>query len=208
MDDKEVALPQHMLPRGTMGKITYSLMNRMHSGIYKNVADVLSPRPDDDLLDVACGNGHFLKKYASQARSVAGLDLSEVGIQMASKKHAARVAAGTGEFVRGDAAELPWQEGRFTAVTSMGSAVAFPRAFEALKEMHRVLRPGGRAVVSLEWNAEDGEDHSKQQAKYGFEVWTEEQVRTLMKEAGFSDVTITYRAAMGMPKIMMVQALK
>lgn len=208
MDEQKVELPRHALPRGFTGGITYFFMNRMHSAIYKNVAEVLVPQPDDDLLEVACGNGHFLKKYASQVRSVAGLDLSEVGIRAALKKHAARVAAGTGEFVCGDAAQLPWSEEEFTAVTAMGSVVGFSQPQESLKEMYRVLRPGGRAVLSIEWNAEDGKDHSKQKAKFGCQIWTEEEVRTLMKEAGFQDVTITYRAAMGMPKMMLVRAVK
>ena len=75
-EDKKV--PQIMLPRGCAGKLTLRMMNLMHGSIYKNTAEVLRLQADDDVLDIACGNGHFLKKYASHARSVAGLDLSQL----------------------------------------------------------------------------------------------------------------------------------
>jgi len=204
-DDK---VPQFLLPRGFAGRITYSLTNRGHQAIYKNVAEVLAPRPDDDLLDVPCGNGHFLKKFAPGVRSIAGLDISELGIRLASRKHADRLAAGTAEFVCGDAAELPWPDDRFTAIACMGGLPAFARPEEALTQMHRVLSPTGRAVVSIEWNAEDGQDHTRELEKYGFRIWTEQEVRELMGEAGFSDVTVAYRRAVGIPKMMLVKAGK
>jgi len=67
----------------------------------------------------------------------------------------------------------------------MGSFIGFPKPLESLKEMYRVLRPGGRAVVSIEFDAEDGKDRSKEIKKYGMWVWTEDEVRAMMKEAGY-----------------------
>lgn len=90
----------------------------------------------------------------------------------------------------------------------MGSFIAFPKPLESLKEMHRVLRPGGRAVVSIEWNAEDGLDHTKDARDYGMWIWTEEDVRTMMKGAGFSDISITYGKGLKMPKLMIASAVK
>lgn len=208
MDDQRTKLPQFVLPRGFTGRVTYMVMGRAHNSIYRNVAEVLAPRPDDDLLEVACGNGQFLKKYAPEVHSIAGLDLSEVGVQAARKKHAARIAAGTGEFVQGDAGQLPWPDGSFTAVTAMNSVIAFPQPVQSMKEIHRVLRPGGRAVISIEWHAGDGKDYSKDRIRYRLHIWSEDEVRSMMEEAGFSDVTITYAAALGAPQMMLVQALK
>jgi len=201
-------LPQPMLPRGLAGRIVAWMMPLGHRPIYARVSEVLDLQPEDDLLDVACGCGQFLKKYASYVKSFAGLDYSEVMVNMATKKHKNRIAAGTAEIVHGEASQLPWEDNRFSVVTSMGSFIAFPKPLESLKEIYRVLRPGGRAVVSIEWHAEDGLDHSKKVQQYGMELWTEDQVRQMMKDAGFSEVSIKYAKGMGMPKMMLACGIK
>ena len=148
--------------------------------------------PEDDLVEVACGTGQFLEKYASHVYSIAGLDHSELMIKLAARKHRDRIKAGTAEFVHGEASQLPWQDKKFSVATTMGSIIVFPKPLEALKEMYRVLRPGGRALVSIEVHAEDGKDHSKHAENYGMWVWTEDDVRTMFEQAGFSEVTISY----------------
>jgi ubiquinone/menaquinone biosynthesis C-methylase UbiE len=201
-------IPQVNLPRGLMGRITFIFMNMGHKSIYENMAKVLELKPEDDLLDVACGNGYFLKKYASDIHSITGLDLSELSIKLASSQHRDRVAAGTAEFVQGDASQLPWEDNKFSVTASMGSFPGFPKPLESLKEMHRVLRPGGRAVISIEWNAEDGKDHSKEISKYGYQIWSEDEVRNMFTEAGFSDVTFSYAKGMMMPRMMLARGAK
>jgi ubiquinone/menaquinone biosynthesis C-methylase UbiE len=192
MNDEKRELPQPFLPRGLVGRITAWGMEIAHAPIYKNVAEFLYLEPEDDLVEVAYGTGHLLKKYASHVHSVAGLDHSELMVKLATQKHRDRIKAGTTEFVVGEASQLPWQDKTFSVATTMGSIVVFPKPLEVLKEIYRVLRPGGRAVVSIEVHAEDGKDHSKDVEKYGMWVWTEDDVRTMLEQAGFSDVSISY----------------
>jgi ubiquinone/menaquinone biosynthesis C-methylase UbiE len=208
MNVEKKKVSQFVLPRGFEGRIRFIFMNMGHKSIYENVAKVLGLQPEDDLLEIGCGNGYFLKKYASHVHSVAGLDLSELCIKLATKKNKERVVTGSAKFVQGEAAQLPWEDNKFSAATSMASFMMFPKPLESLKEMYRVLRPGGRAVVSIEFNAEDGKDHSKDIKRYGMWLWTEDNVRNLLKEAGFSEVSITYAKGLMMPKMMIARGLK
>jgi len=208
MTEQEKKVPQALLPRGLAGRITVMFMNIGHKSIYKSVAKVLQLQQDDDLLEVACGNGYFIKKYASHVHSVAGLDLSELVVKMAKKKHRGRIKAGTAEFVHGDASQLPWEDSRFSVATTMGSFTSFPKPLESLKEIYRVLRPGGRVIVSIEWNAEDGLDHTKEVEGYGMRMWTEDDIRATLKEAGFSEISITYAKGLKIPKMMIARAVK
>jgi len=208
MNIQEKKIPQPKLPMGVGGWIMGWIMPIFHKTIYDRVYPILDLQPEDDLLDVACGSGHFLKKYASHVRGIAGLDLSEVMIKIANRKNRKRIQAGTAEFVQGDASELPWRDNRFSVTTSMGSFMAFPKPLESIKEMYRVLHPGGRVVFSIEWNAEDGMDHSKKIKKWGIQLLSEDDVRTMMKEAGFSDISFNYSKDFGIAKMMIVRGVK
>ena len=201
-------VPQPGLPRGFVGWLVAWMMPLAHSSIYKRVARALNLQPEDSLLEVACGSGRFLKVFASRVDSVAGLDLSDVQIKMAKWRLRDRIAAGTAEIVQGDAAQLPWDDNHFNVAATMGSFIGFPKPLESLEEMHRVLRPGGRAVVSIEYNAEDGKDHSKEIEKFGMWIWTEDEVRGMMKEAGFTEISINYDKGFGTPKMMLDLGVK
>jgi ubiquinone/menaquinone biosynthesis C-methylase UbiE len=206
VENKKV--PQFVLPRGLLGRITFFFMNRGHKSIYENVANLLELRPEDDLLEIGCGNGYFLKKYAPHVNNIAGLDLSELSVKLATRKNKDRVTAGTAKFTQGDASQLPWEDNKFSVATAMASFAGFPKPLESLKEMYRVLRPGGRAVISIEWNAEDGKDHTNEIRKYGYQIWSEDEVNNMFKGAGFSDVTFSYAKGMMMPKMMIARGVK
>ena len=165
-------------------------MPRLHGPIYPLMAEALDLRPEDELLEVACGSGTFLARHAGHVGQVAGLDLSDLQIDLARGRLAERIASGTTEIVKGDAAELPWEEGRFSVVTCMGSMEAFPDPARVLAEMLRVLRPGGRAALAMGSRLSEGtETH---QALGSVWYWSESDARRLVEEAGFIDVSVTY----------------
>jgi ubiquinone/menaquinone biosynthesis C-methylase UbiE len=115
---------------------TRALMPLIVGSVYQDTADALQLRPgDDELLDVGCGSGAFLARHASQVRRVAGIDLSDLQIELARRNLGDRIAAGTADIVTGDAAALPWPDGTFTVVTSMETFAAFPDPEQVLAEM-------------------------------------------------------------------------
>ena len=97
---------------------------------------------------MACGSGVFLAKDAKHVRRIAGLDQSRAMIDQAHEENRDRLADGTAEFVVGDVTALPWDDDTFTVVTSNDVSCYTSKAPAAISEMYRVLKPGGRAVVS------------------------------------------------------------
>ena len=179
------------VPSGPLGWISSNwTMPVLHAPIYPVMARELDLQPDDDLLEVACGSGVFLATQAAHVRHVAGLDLSDIQVGLARRRLVDRIAAGTAEIVTGSAAELPWEDGRFSVVTCMDSVEAFPNPGSAMAEMYRVLRPGGRAVVSLGAKVDDGtQTHQVLEAVW---VWSEDDARRLVEEAGFAEASVSY----------------
>jgi ubiquinone/menaquinone biosynthesis C-methylase UbiE len=178
-------------PSGPLGWVCARwVMPRWHAPIYTAMAAAVRPQPEDEMLEVACGSGIFLAEHAAVVRYVAGLDLSDIQVGMARQRMADRLAAGTAEIVQGDVGALPWPDERFTVVTCMGSFEAFADPAQALAEMHRVLRPGGRAVLCIGEHVPPGTQ--THQTLDRFWVWAEDDVRDMVQVAGFTDVDISY----------------
>ena len=142
------------------------------------------------LLDLGCGAGGFLAGQAGHVQHVAGIDLSELQVDLARKTLGERIAAGTAEIVHGDAAQLPWPDGTFTAVTCMQVFEAVPEPEKVVAEVFRVLRPGGRAVLNIGERVPEGTQTHR--AWGAIPVWAEDDVRAMLEDAGFTDVTIQY----------------
>jgi ubiquinone/menaquinone biosynthesis C-methylase UbiE len=190
------------VPRGPLGWLVAWMMPMAHRPIYELTADALELRPDDYLLEVACGSGSFIRDHAKHVHRVAGLDLSGIQIWLATRRNRPRVQNGTAEFVAGDAAHLPWDDNTFSVVTCMGSFTWFAEPLESLQEMHRVLAPGGRALIGVETNAEDGADHTTESERWGLNIWTEADVRRLMAAGGFEEIAVSYATTKDHPAMM------
>lgn len=188
---KQRLVAQGQEPTGMLGWLMAWLMAATFGSLYVNVARLLELQPDDDVLDVACGSGLFLKRHAAHVRFVAGLDHSEIQIRLARRWNRDRVAAGTAEFVQGDAGALPWPDNRFSAVTC-NCLNCFKAPEQAVKEMCRVLRPGGRAVLVIEVVDADRSGRSTDADGWGLPVWTEDEARQMIADAGLSLVHLSY----------------
>jgi len=189
------------VPRGPLGRVsTRWVMPRLHAAVYRVMAPAVQLRADDELLEVACGSGVFLAQQAGQARRVAGLDLSDLQVELARERLASRIAAGTAEIVKGDAGQLPWPDDSFTVVTCMGSFEAFPDPEKVLAEMFRVLRCSGRAVLNIGERVPDGTTTHRILGEIW--VWSEADVRRMVEQAGFIDLSIEYASSAGESRML------
>ena len=176
--------PYGFMFNGPIGWASTKYMPIMQAGMYELVGGMLDLQPEDDLLDIGCGPGAFLATKAQRARTVAGLDVSPVMLRAAEKKLADRIAAGTARVVLGSAAELPFGDGEFSAVSVISAPVNLAEAF-------RVLRPGGRFVCVFEIVPTPGKPDSERTA-VGLD-WDEADTRRILEETGFTDLTVRYK---------------
>lgn len=96
-----------------------------------------------EVLDVGCGQGIDLARYALAGACATGIDLTPRHVELARAHLAARGLSGT--VVLGDAEQLPFADRSFDRVSSNGVIHHTPDIEAAIHEIHRVLRPGGEA---------------------------------------------------------------
>jgi len=107
-----------------------------HQMLLKQLKDT-----DRKILDVGCGTGNFASQVIKFiGAEVWGLDLSE-GMLSRCPKHERL------HFVLGDSENLPFPENTFDAITCTHSFHHYPNQLQAIAEMFRVLRPGGRVHI-------------------------------------------------------------
>ena len=177
------------LPRGPIGWVGARVLPFLAGRLYQVATDELELTADDDLLDVGCGAGVLLRDRAAGLRFVAGLDASQIQVGLARQCLAGRIAAGTAQVVLGDASALPWPDGRFSAVVSVNCLKFVVDPEQALREMHRVLRAGGRVVHLTDTPVTDPGKSGKVDA-LGIRQWSAEDSQRLMEKAGFADVSV------------------
>jgi ubiquinone/menaquinone biosynthesis C-methylase UbiE len=119
--------------------------HRAHRSELQQIIRDLQLPCDARVLDVACGDGTYsrwIADYLGSPGFVIGADRSSPYLEIANR-NAARVQ----NCVTADIASLPFAADTFDMAWCAQSLVSLPEPLAALKEMRRVLRPGGRAVV-------------------------------------------------------------
>lgn len=116
----------------------YELSNRIHG--YDRASGLR-------VLDVGCGNGYVLSRYARHGAEVHGTDLTETALTLSRRRF--ELEGLTGTFTRTDGDTIAYPEGYFDIVCSMGVLHHIENPRPMIAEILRVLKPGGQAILML-----------------------------------------------------------
>ena len=166
-----------------LGAITESLERRV-------ILELMGPVQDADVLDAGCGDGALACAMASGGASVTGLDADPVMLAAARARAAMTGARVT--FLPGRIEQLPLADARFDVVVAVTVLCFVADAATAVREMARVLRPGGRLVLGElgRWSAWAATRRLK--GWLGASTWKAAHfrsagaLRTLLEQAGLS----------------------
>ena len=114
--------------------------------VAERVVALAAPQAGERFLDVACGTGNAALIAARRGAEVTGVDLAERLVGVARERAAAEGLAA--EFLVGDAMDLPLPDAAFDVAVSIFGVIFVSDPPRAFAELMRVLRPGGRALVS------------------------------------------------------------
>ncbi len=163
-------------------------MERGHRPVGEQAIERMAVPEDARVLDLGCGSGWASRLLAGRASegSVVGVDISDEMIELARNTSAAFPNA---EFQVAGAGQLPFADGTFTQAFSMESLYYYDDMAAALREIARVLVPGGLFIAVMDLYFENKPSHQWiDQLKVPVHLLSISQYRDLFREAGFSQV--------------------
>jgi ubiquinone/menaquinone biosynthesis C-methylase UbiE len=172
-------------------------MNRSHSKVTDWGLSHASIKQDGTILDVGCGGGRTVSKLAALATNgkVIGIDFSKEAVAMATRINRRLIDSGRVEIREASVSQLPFAEGAFDLVTAVETHFWWPDLPGDLREVLRVLKPGGTLVIIAEIykgaSSTAARIAEKNIDRSGMKFLTIEEHRQLLSDAGYSDIQIT-----------------
>lgn len=133
---------RHVAPHYDIGNNILSF--GLHSRYKQRLVELVDPQPGERVLDLACGTGDITRLLAERVAPavVVGSDISPEMMAIAERRR----ARDNVRWVGADATRLPFADEAFDLVTCAFAGRGFPDWPATLREVFRVLRPGGRFV--------------------------------------------------------------
>lgn len=118
-----------------------------NGGDLNTLIDMTHASKTELALDVATGGGHTANALAPLVHKVTAMDITPKMLN-AAEKFIKENGHSNVEFVEGDAEKMPFEDGTFDIVTCRIAPHHFPNIEDFIKEVYRVLKPGGRFMLN------------------------------------------------------------
>jgi ubiquinone/menaquinone biosynthesis C-methylase UbiE len=138
-------------PQGVLGRLGGIIMAHMNRSLARRTVALLDVQPHDRVLEIGFGPGvgiELLSGVVSSGR-VAGLDVSEEMVEQARLRNVEAIQRGKVELRRGSVEALPFAPETFDKAMAINAMQVWPDAVAGLREIWRVLKPGGRVALGF-----------------------------------------------------------
>ncbi|HBM89516.1 MAG: class I SAM-dependent methyltransferase [Parvibaculaceae bacterium] len=138
-------------PSGLLGSLVGRIMSKETAAANDIAIALLNVSPGDRVLDVGTGHGAALATLASlnDPGSLDGLDFSPTALKIAQKKNRPLIRSGRLHLHQGTSDAMPYADQCFDKILTMHTIYFWEDAAAHVKEIFRVLAPGGRFVIGF-----------------------------------------------------------
>jgi ubiquinone/menaquinone biosynthesis C-methylase UbiE len=196
MANRPALVSQCQKPSGLLGRFTLWRMNASHSKLTDWGLAHISVEKHYTILDVGCGGGRTVSKLATMATQgkVYGVDYSEESVAATKQINAQSMESGSVEVCLGSVSRLPFPDGMFDLITAVETHFWWPNLSADMREIFRVLKPGGTLVLIAEIYKGANTTVSKLAEKFakqsGMTLLSANEHRELFANAGYSDIQV------------------
>ncbi|MDK2980138.1 MAG: hypothetical protein PWQ55_485 [Chloroflexota bacterium] len=145
----DARLAQCRRPSGLFGLFIIRGMNKHHAELTKWGMEAVDIHQNDVILDVGCGGGVTVRRLARLAPQgkVYGIDYAKRSVASSKRTNRARIRRGQVDIRLGSVSELPYEDNTFDLVTAFETYFFWPDLPADLREVQRVLKPGGHLLI-------------------------------------------------------------
>jgi SAM-dependent methyltransferase len=149
------------------------------------------------ILDAGCGSGRNMVELARHG-TVTGIELSQTSVALARER-------GVGEVIAGSVLEMPFEADSFELAASLDVIEHLEDDLGALRELRRVVAPGGSLLVTVPayqwlWSGHDEVNHH-------FRRYTRRSLQRAGEQAGWQQVRTTYFNSLLLPAAILLRVL-
>jgi ubiquinone/menaquinone biosynthesis C-methylase UbiE len=183
MAKPEFIARQSRRPSGWLGELVARVMSFETQPANRLAVQELAVQAGEAVLEVGCGHGRTLARLAeAPCAYAAGIDPSEVMVRLARGRMRRWIDAGRADVVLASSAKIPHPDRRFDAALAVHVVYFWNDPAADLREIHRVLRPGGR--VLLGYRPRDEETLAALPASV-YALRSVAEIESLLGESGF-----------------------
>ena len=202
MASASARVTQCQKPTGWLGRLVLRNMNSRHSKVTDWGLSHVAVGEHDTVLDVGCGGGRTVSKLAAIVTQgkICGVDYSSESVAVATRINKQWIDVGRVEIREASVSELPFSKGVFDLVTAVETHFWWPDLRADMREVLRVLKPGGTLIIIAEVYRGANTSTSKLAEKYlpsGMKLLSVNEHRELFEDAGFSNVQIIEESGKG-----------
>ena len=178
-------------PEGFLGRVMLRFMNFGHAPLTNWGLSLVEIHDGWTMLDIGCGGGATLKRLLKRSKGaqVYGIDISEESVAKARKVNA-NVLDRQVFVTQGSAEKLPYEDNKFDLVTAVETVYFWPDLPNCLKEVRRVVKPGGRFAIMVEVLENDS---VWTDVVDGMTAYSPEQLKEMLEGAGFAKTELHRR---------------
>ena len=198
MSKVSTMLDQCRKPTGWLGRFLLWTMNIGHSKVTDWGLGHVSVEKHHTILDVGCGGGRTICKLAAIATEgkVYGIDYSEESVAAAQRTNKQSITTGRVEIQQGSVSHLPFPDNFFDLAIAVETHFFWPDLPADMREVLRVLKPGGRLalIAELYKGGESGNKIQRHADKFAalmnMTLLSVDEHKELFSKTGYSDVQV------------------
>ncbi len=187
-------MDQYQCPRGRQGRLVAKKMNQEHEPLTVWGLTKVKIASDDVVLDVGCGGGKTIDKLDKLVPNgkVFGIDHSADMVDFSKKMNKILIDRSRVQIIQGSVMKMSFPDDYFNLVTACETYYFWPSFGDALEEIRRVLKPGGKLLLVNEM-VQDGVfevENAKLIGETHVCLIPLEEIKKIMQSVGFVGVQI------------------